>query len=95
MSRRKVTGKSGESWVVTVLLLFTASLILAANSLYMAEQLFEMSLNHDYVHFISIQSEKNYMGFPYDDGIYREDTGKICVTENAAFSTTGFSGEYS
>lgn len=95
MRKKKVTGKSGQSWLVTVLILFAACLILACSSLFMAERLFEASLNHDYVHYISIQNEKKHMEFPYDDGIYRKDIGNACTAVKTVISAENFGGQYS
>lgn len=61
----------GKSWGMTVLVLFTASLILAANSVYMAERLVEMSLNREYVHYMTVQERDGTGEQPYNDGIYR------------------------
>ena len=73
MNKKKAMIKFGRAWWMTVLILLAASLMLAVNSIYMAERLFEMSLNQEYIHFVSIQKIQNNMELPYNDGIDRED----------------------
>ena len=73
MKKDKKIVRFGRSWGITIMILFAASLILAVNSIYMADRLFEMSLNQEYVRFISIQKERCIPEPAYNDGIFRED----------------------
>lgn len=79
---------------MTVLILLSACLVLAANSIYMADRLLEMSLNQEYIHYISIEEDHSIMELPYDDGIDREGLVNAYVTDNV-FSACNLRRKYS
>lgn len=76
----------GRSWGMTVLALLAASLLLAANCICMAERLVEMSLNREYVRYVTVQEKNGSAKLPYNDGIYRKNTETADASEYGADS---------
>ncbi|MGN0292772.1 MAG: hypothetical protein ACI4D3_02070 [Lachnospiraceae bacterium] len=83
MSIRERMSRLAGSWGITVLALFAASLILAANSICMAEKLVEMSLNGEYVHYIYVQERGGDIRLPYNDGNYGKSAANTPVQDGA------------
>lgn len=71
--KNKEIVRLGRSWGKTILILLAASLLLAANSIYVADRLVEISLNQEYIHFISIREEGDISEPVYNDGVFRKD----------------------
>ena len=81
MSTKKRMSRLAGSWGMTVLALLAASLILAANSICMAEKLVEMSLNGDYVHYMYVQERGGDVKLPYNDGNYGKSAANVPVQD--------------
>lgn len=83
MSTKERMSRLAGSWGKIVLALFAASLILAANSICMAEKLVEMSLNGDYVHYMYVQEQGVDMKLPYNDGNYGKSAANVPVQDRS------------
>lgn len=68
MKKKKRTFK--RSWGMAILLLFLVSLVIALTSIYMADCLFELSLNREYIDYLSIQKQE-------ESGTGQEDDEKM------------------
>lgn len=93
MKTKERMNRFGKTWGITVLALFTACLVLAAGSVYMADRLVDMTLDQQYMRYMTVQGKAGTGGQPYNDGIYRRGMEAAAIWDKAEDSCENSEGQ--